>query len=332
MGQFPNITDKGKKELRILRLSEIGAMKPCAATVGFFDGVHRGHCFLIDRLRQLADNKGLSSAIITFDKHPREVMHADFQPKMLSTFEEKTERLAKAGADMCIVLSFSEMRNLSAYEFMRDVLRDKLNASLLLTGYDNRFGHNRSEGFDDYVAYGKRLGIEVMRGEPFVLNGIGVSSSVIRKLLEEGDAEAASMCLGRPYSIHGQVVRGKHIGTDIGFPTANIEPDLPTKLIPGNGVYAARINIIGKNDAIGLESMINIGTRPTFGGKSLTIEAHIFGFGSNIYGERIEAEFIRKIRDERRFSDACELAVQLRKDAKDVIEMLKNKSITYKKK
>ena len=174
-------------------------MRPCVATIGFFDGVHRGHRFLIERLKEDAQRTGLESTVITFERHPRQVLSADYQPKLLTTFEEKMLLLSKTGVDNCAVLQFDrQMALLTAREFMERVLSGLLNVKKLYIGYDHRFGHNREEGFEDYVRYGRELGIEVLQNTAFDLEGVNVSSSVIRSFLQEGEVEMAARCLGYP--------------------------------------------------------------------------------------------------------------------------------------
>ena len=196
--------------MNIIKFStETVTLAPCVATIGFFDGVHKGHRFLINHVIQEAVDSGLQSTVITFDQHPRQVLQSDYVPQMLSRFERKMSLLANTGIDNGVVLHFDkEIASLSSYDFMKNVLRDRLNVKKLVIGYDNRFGHNRDEGFDDYVRYGNELGIEVIRNQAFVLNGVNVSSSVIRSFLKEGEVEMAEMCLGYHYTIMGKVVHG----------------------------------------------------------------------------------------------------------------------------
>ena len=175
----------------------ITRLKPCVATIGFFDGVHLGHRHLIEAVRKEAEQQGLESTVVTFDRHPRQVVSTDFHPCLLSTQEEKLLLLDKTGINNCVVLPFDkEMASLSAREFMQTILADSLLTKVLFTGYDHRFGHNRSEGFADYERYGREMGMEVRRGDPFVLEGVSVSSSVVRSLLSEGEVGLASRCLG----------------------------------------------------------------------------------------------------------------------------------------
>ena len=161
-------------------------IEPCVATIGFFDGVHQGHRFLINQIKAVARAKGLRSALVTFSAHPRKVMQKDYQPQLLSTPKEKAELLATTGVDYCIVLDFTpEIARLTACEFMEDILKKKLNVASLAIGYDHRFGHNRAEGFDDYYQYGTKIGMEVLRAKACIINDVNVSSSVIRLLLQE---------------------------------------------------------------------------------------------------------------------------------------------------
>ena len=288
------------------------------ATIGFFDGVHIGHCHLINMLKKVARERGVESCVITFDRHPRQVVQPEWCPEMLTTLEEKTQLLKATGIDRCEVLHFDrEMANQSAHDFMQHTLKEKLGVSILVTGYDNRFGHNRSEGFEDYVRYGKEIGIEVIKGEELTDGSNNVSSSSIRRMLKEGRIEDATRCLGREYQLTGTVVGGEHIGRTIGFPTANIRPDDSSKLIPANGVYA--VDVWSQAGDINRErAMLNIGTRPTFNGTATTIEVHIPHFAGNLYGSTLSIAFLRKIREERKFDSPEALVEQLNKDLNNI--------------
>ena len=288
------------------------------ATIGFFDGVHIGHCHLINMLKKVARERGVEACVITFDRHPRQVVQPEWCPEMLTTLEEKTQLLEATGIDRCEVLHFDrEMANQSAHDFMLHTLKEKLGVSILVTGYDNRFGHNRSEGFEDYVRYGKEIGIEVIKGEELTDGSNNVSSSSIRRMLKEGRIEDATRCLGREYQLTGTVVGGEHIGRTIGFPTANIRPDDSSKLIPANGVYA--VDVWSQAGDINRErAMLNIGTRPTFNGTATTIEVHIPHFAGNLYGSTLSIAFLRKIREERKFDSPEALVEQLNKDLRNI--------------
>lgn len=289
------------------------------ATIGFFDGVHRGHQFMIDSLTTMAHAQGRQSLVITFDRHPRQVVHADYVPQLITTTDEKLQLLNATAADRIEMLHFdTQMAQLSAYYFMRQVLHEKYGVAMLLTGYDNRFGHNRAEGFADYVRYGEEMGMEVRQNTPIDIDGLRISSSLIRRLLAEGNITEANNCLGHPYSITGSVAHGFQEGRRIGFPTANIVPESAEKLVPGNGVYATRVSVEGGE---WMPAMLNIGTNPTFQRQQTTIEAHIIGFNGDIYGRKVRVEFARKLRDEQRFESVEALQKQLETDKKEV-EML----------
>lgn len=286
------------------------------ATIGFFDGVHRGHQFMIDSLTTMAHAQGRQSLVITFDRHPRQVVHADYVPQLITTTDEKLQLLHATAADRIEVLHFdAQMAQLSAYEFMRQVLHEKYGVAMLLTGYDNRFGHNRAEGFADYVRYGEEMGMEVLQNTPIDIDGLRVSSSLIRRLIVEGNITEASNCMGHPYSITGSVAHGFQEGRRIGFPTANIVPESAEKLVPGNGVYATRVSVEGGE---WMPAMLNIGTNPTFQRQQTTIEAHIIGFEGDIYGRKVRVEFGRKLRNEQRFESVEALQKQLEADKKEV--------------
>ena len=315
LNSFNNI----KPMIKITLNEGITDVCPSVATIGFFDGVHRGHRFLINNVVKEAASRGLQSTVVTFDRHPRQVLGSDFQPRLLSTNEEKMLLLSKTGVERCVMLPFSEqMAQMTACDFMKKILRDRLGVQVLIIGYDNRFGHNRSEGFDDYVRYGREMGIEVMSAQSFLLHGINVSSSVIRSFLQEGEIEMAENCLGYPYFFTGKVVKGFRVGHELGFPTANIEQDNMLKMIPSPGVYAVKVRIEGTVEL--KHAMMNIGTRPTFNGTQQTLEVHILNFNDDIYGKMISVAFVHKLRNERQFASKEALSEQLVKDAQMVEE------------
>ena len=315
LNSFNNI----KPMIKITLNEGITDVCPSVATIGFFDGVHRGHRFLINNVVKEAASRGLQSTVVTFDRHPRQVLGSDFQPRLLSTNEEKMLLLSKTGVERCVMLPFSEqMAQMTACDFMKKILRDRLGVQVLIIGYDNRFGHNRSEGFNDYVRYGREMGIEVMSAQSFLLHGINVSSSVIRSFLQEGEIEMAENCLGYPYFFTGKVIKGFRVGHELGFPTANIEQDNMLKMIPSPGVYAVKVRIEGTVEL--KHAMMNIGTRPTFNGTQQTLEVHILNFNDDIYGKMISVAFVHKLRNERQFPSKEALSEQLVKDAQMVEE------------
>lgn len=287
------------------------SLPPSVATIGFFDGVHRGHQYLIKQVTQEANAKRLASLVITFSNHPSKVIH-DKQIKELTPLKDKLSLLDKEGIDYCVVLPFTDdLSKLSAYDFMLSLLKNKLNINTLYIGYDNRFGHNREENFHDYVSYGKQININVLEAKALLLNNEEVSSSFIRSLLKKGKVELANTFLGYDYSIKGLVVDGNKIGRKLGFPTANIQPLFGEKLIPSDGVYAVVVNLNNKS----YKAMLSIGYRPTLkNGKNRTIEVNILDFNSDIYGMELEIVFKKYLREEILFDSLDELIVQLHKD------------------
>ena len=380
------------------------------ATIGFFDGVHRGHRYLINKVMERAHAHAQQSMVITFDRHPREVLQSDYQPQMLTTLNTKLRLLHETGIDRVEVLHFTrQLAALSARQFMAQVLKERLGVTTLVIGYDHRFGHNRAEGFDDYVRYGKELGIEVVQSSELTIHvdscspvsasseashassevshassevsnvsseasnvsseasnvssevaspveessfkarsfagkwGMHVSSSAIRRLLKEGDVGTADLFLDRPHTITGCVTHGFAEGRKMGFPTANLDTTGYPLLIPANGVYGVWVKIgyadavMGKCEATALAgltpempiptiddldgwlpAMLNIGTRPTFDGSTTTIEANIFNFNDDIYGQPMTIAFGLRVRNEQRFDSVEALEEQLHKDRKEV--------------
>ena len=292
------------------------------AAIGFFDGVHLGHRFVIEQLKMLAENNNSLSLIVTFGVHPRKVLQSGFQPKLLTTLPEKICLLEKQGVDACTILDFTpEIARISAYNFMKEVLKEQYNIGTLLIGYDHRFGHKRQDKFPDYVRYGEMLGMQVVLSERFSDNRLGnVSSSEIREALQNGQIEKANSMLGYPYFFEGKVVDGFKVGRKIGFPTANLQLEDKDKLLPASGVYAVKVTIDGETLYPG---MLNIGNRPTLANNNeMSVEVHIIGFDEDIYGQTIEVQFIRKIRDEKKFDDISKLIEQLEKDKKDVLNSM----------
>lgn len=313
--------------MQIIRGTSAIAPEPCVATIGFFDGVHSGHRYLIRQVKEIAAAKGLRSAIVTFPIHPRKVMNADYHPELLTTAEEKINLLSEIEIDYCLMLDFTpDISQLSAQEFMQKVLKERYQVKCLVIGYDHRFGHNRSEGFEDYVRYGEEIGIEVIRAKAYTSSiemgeerHVPVSSSLIRRLLHEGDVDLAARCLGYEYFLDGTVVGGYQVGRKIGFPTANLNVDNADKLIPADGVYAVWVEFDGKK----YMGMLNIGFRPTLdNGTQRTIEVNILHFHSDIYDKSIQLTFVKRTRPELKYSNIDELIVQLHKDAEETEAIL----------
>jgi riboflavin kinase/FMN adenylyltransferase len=284
-----------------------------------FDGVHRGHQFVLRHVVETARRRGLPSMAITFDK-----LKTTAAKTMLTPLDEKLLLLSRMGIDRTEVLPFTDaLRQMTARQFMQQVLKEQLHVQVLLTGYDNRFGYNREEGYDDYVRYGHELGIEVQQ-LPQAPDG-NVSSSIIRQLLTEGRVTEAAQLLGYPYTVMGRVAHGEHIGTSLGFPTANIVPDSDQQLIPANGVYAVKVQLDNSQEQ--KHAMMNIGHRPTFDGQQQTMEAHIFQLSQDLYDQHLSVSFIGRLRDERRFDSKEALKEQLRDDAIQTEELFKQENV-----
>jgi len=278
------------------------------ATIGMFDGVHRGHQFVLRQVVETARERGLQSMAITFD-------HSLHRDQVLTPLDEKKSLICAVGIDRIEVLSFTDqLRQMTAYEFMRQVLSEQLGVKVLLTGYDNRFGRNREKGFDDYVTYGHELGIEVLQ-----LPAEGnVSSSLVRQLLADGCVAEAAEALGHPYQMTGSVTHGEHIGTRLGYPTANLVPVEAHQLIPAPGVYAVSVELGGSVYG----GMMNIGHRPTFDGSHTTLEVHILHWSDDLYGRNVTIHFVERLRSEQRFESEEALKQQLMHDAAQVEELL----------
>ena len=292
---------------------------PTVATIGFFDGVHLGHRFLINQVKVATSQTGWKSSVITFPVHPRQVIQSEFQPQLLSSPEEKIELLDTTGIDNCILLPFTrELSLLTAWEFMQ-LLYEKYYVRMLVIGYDHRFGHNRAETFEDYCRYGRELGIHIMQATAYTQEHDKVSSSSIRRALLAGDVSTAKKYLGYNYFLEGTVVDGYKVGRKIGFPTANLSVDFPNKLIPSVGVYAVFVHVNGQK----YKGMLNIGHRPTINnGNDLSIEVHILDFQGDIYHQKIRIEFVDFLRPEMKFNSVDELISQMQKDKEVTIQSL----------
>ena len=283
------------------------------AATGFFDGVHLGHRMVIEQMRSVASEKGCGSMIVTFWPHPRSVLQQDADRlRLLTTLEEKRELCLGLGVDSFQVLQFSrEFSLMSAEEFVKGCLVDQLGVSTLILGYDHRLGHDSFDSPEQMMEVVASCGVEPVRVAEFSMDEAAVSSTRIRNCLLEGDVKGAKAMLGYRYGLHGVVVAGNRIGRTIGFPTANIQLYEPLKLVPGNGVYAVTVEVLGER----YKGVCNIGTRPTVGlGGGRTIEVHILNFDSDIYGLDLKMRFVTRMRDERRFDSLDALKEQLRLD------------------
>ena len=297
-----------------------------AVTIGFFDGVHKGHTALLSKLVSKAREKSLESVVITFSSHPREALNANYIPKLITLNSERYELLAISGIDYLVVLPFNEdIARRSFKQFMDDFLIEKFNAKYLLVGHDHHFGCDRINGFAQYKEYGEEKGVIVEREEPFKIKDDVISSSYVRRQILSGDVEKAAKALGYDYFIEGSVIPGFKLGKSIGFPTANLAISDVRKLLPSAGVYIATVNIEG--DKKEYTSMLYIGARPTFVNMSETksIEVHMFDFDDEIYQKKIRINFKKFFREEIRFETPAKLASQLNKDKQAIKEWFAKK-------
>lgn len=295
------------------------------ATIGMFDGVHRGHQFLLRELLLQARQRGWQSMVVTFFDHPRNLLYGTAE-RLLTTRDERKALLEACGVDKVVMLEFSDIQQQTAEEFMR-FLRERYDVSAVMMGYDHRFGSDRLTRYEDYVQAGKRAGVEVIHFEEATSSDLAtdartdadsgeknpISSSRIRKALQAGEIEAANEMLGREYSLYGKVVHGKGLGTRLGFPTANISLSDPDKLLPKDGVYAVETEISG----IVYKAVMNIGTNPTVQDRDeprTYIEVHIIGFEGNLYNQLMRVEILHRLRDEQRFESLELLRSQIEAD------------------
>ena len=287
---------------------------------GFFDGVHVGHRLVIEQLVKAAAARGDESMVITFWPHPRNVLQKEARSlRLLTTLAQKKQMLHDLGVDRVEVLSFTkDFSTMTMEDYLRHIMKE-YGATAILLGYDNRIGCDAADS-DQVARMAVSLGLEVIRTEMVPSEaGFAVSSTKIREKLEAGDIKEASQMLGYDYSMHGVVVSGNRLGRTIGFPTANMQLYEPLKLVPGNGVYFVKVNVLDRH----YYGMCNIGLRPTVGaGNARTIETNIFGFDEDIYGLDIEITFISRIREERKFDSLEGLKHQLEADRNTCLSLL----------
>lgn len=287
------------------------------ATIGFFDGVHSGHHALLSEVVRVARAEQQASVAITFAQHPRCVVDPTFAPALLLSDEARIAALSTTGVDHVVVLAFdSTMARLTAAEFMQQVLCDKLGVRHLLIGHDHRFGRDRAEGFEEYITYGKAMGITVHQATRYAFGQHNPSSSLIRQLLREGKVPLANALLQSHYTLTGVVVEGRRVGRTIGFPTANVQLDDAHCLVPAKGVYLVRTNYG--------DGVMNIGHRPTFTDKPelRTIEVHLLDTTIDLYGKVLEVALLTYLRAEQRFDTIDALTAQIHSDCQTARELL----------
>lgn len=289
-------------------------------TIGSFDGVHMGHRRIFSTLLNVSREMGGEPLVLTFDSHPRKILFPETPPKILTTGREKIKAIGDCGINDIVMLHFTkEIAEMHAIDFVNDMVFKRLGVIDLVIGYDHAFGKNREGNYEFLRQLSRKRGFGVTRAEPKNYESRPISSTWIRTELEDGNIDFANKLLGRNYTLSGLVVKGDGRGRLLDFPTANIVPDNPDKIIPRDGVYAVYIN----SGSMNLKGMLNIGTNPTFAKTERTIEVNIFDFNQDIYDKEIELKFHKRIRDEVKFKSAEDLIKQLHKDRSMALDMLR---------
>ncbi|WP_426483575.1 bifunctional riboflavin kinase/FAD synthetase [Flavobacterium sp. 2] len=292
-------------------INDFHSTKKTILTLGTFDGVHIGHKKILERITQNTENGKYESLVLTFFPHPRMVLQEKSEIKLLNTIAEKTKLLEATGIENLIIHPFNEsFSRLTAEEFVHSILVDQFQIQKIIIGHDHRFGRNRTANIDDLIAFGAEYGFEVEQISAQEIQDVSVSSTKIRKALDEGNMTLANDYLGYDYFLSGEVVKGKQLGRTIGFPTANIQIEEDYKLIPKIGVYAVKA-IVDQKEVFG---MMNIGFNPTVNGQKQTIEINLFDFDEDIYGKQIEVSLLKYLREEQKFGSVDLLKEQLNQD------------------
>ena len=311
--------------MKIIRsIAAFNSSEKTIVTIGTFDGIHIGHKKILKNLISTANKEGKKSVLLTFFPHPRMVLQKDKAILLLNTLDEKSMLLENMGLDYLIIHPFSkEFSRLTALDFVRDILVNKLNTSKLIIGYDHHFGKNREGNIHQLREYSSLYDFNIEEIPAQDIDDVSVSSTKIRTALKEGNLKTANTYLGYQYMLSGIVVSGKQLGGTIGFPTANIEVKEPYKLIPSSGVYIIKTQI----NTVVFSGIMNIGFNPTVLGKHQTIEAHLFNFSEDLYGKKITVTLIHFLREEQKFNSVEELVDQLNIDKQNAISYLSNNPI-----
>lgn len=305
-------------------LKDYNSTKPSVITIGTFDGVHIGHKKIINQLTSISSKNNLISILLSFFPHPKMVLQNDKELKLINTIQEKEGLLNSLNLDYLIIKEFTkEFSRLSALEFVRDILVNKLNAKHIIIGYDHHFGRNRTANIERLKEFGELYDFKVTEILAQDIDDIAISSTKIRKSLINGEITLANKFLGYNFFFSGNVVHGNNIGKTISFPTANIKIDAPYKLVPKNGVYIVK-TIIDNQITFG---MMNIGYNPTFNGKQKSIEIHFMNFNKNIYDKTLTIEMILRIRNEIKFNSVDDLKKQLEQDKLSTLNYIKSLNI-----
>lgn len=306
--------------MKIKTASDYKLLSNSVVTIGTFDGVHVGHKKIINRLVNIAREEKLQAIVLTFFPHPRMVVQKDTSIKMINTIDEKSDLLESEGVDHLVVKKFTKaFSRLTAREYVRDILVNTLHVKHIIIGYDHHFGRNRTANIDDLKAFGDIYDFKVTEISAQDINEVTVSSTKIRKALNEGDIKSANAFLGYNFMLTGTVIKGKGLGKKIGFPTANIKIEESYKLIPKKGVYVVKSQI---DENTTLYGMMNIGNNPTVNGTTQSIEVNFFDFSKSIYDTQVKIEILERLRDEQKFNSVEDLKIQLGLDMKNSNQFL----------
>ncbi|WP_339728009.1 bifunctional riboflavin kinase/FAD synthetase [Maribacter stanieri] len=305
--------------ITVRNISKYKEEYPTVITIGTFDGVHIGHLKILNKIINHAKSTALKSSVLTFFPHPRMVLQKDTNIKLLNTIDEKITILEKLGLDVLIIHPFTrEFSRLTATEFVRDILVNTLNIKKVIIGYDHRFGRNRTANISDLITFGSTYNFTVDEIPAQEIDDVSVSSTKIRKALEDGDIETANSYLGYEYMLTGTIIKGKGIGKQLGYPTANLYIAEDYKLIPKNGAYVVNSSIAD----ITIYGMMNIGYNPTVNGTERSIEINFFDFDADLYDQKIQINILVRLRDEHKFESIEALKAQLAKDKEKSIEFI----------
>ena len=297
-------------------INDFQSNKKTILTLGTFDGVHIGHKKILERITQNTENGKYESLVLTFFPNPRMVLQEKSEIKLLNTISEKSKLLEATGIENLVIHPFNEsFSRLTAEEFVHSILVNQFHIHKIIIGHDHRFGRNRTANIDNLIAFGAEYGFEVEQISAEEIQDVSVSSTKIRKALQNGNMTLANEYLGYTYFLTGEVVKGKQLGRTIGFPTANIQIEEDYKLIPKNGVYVVKC-IVNEQEIFG---MMNIGFNPTVNGQKQTIEVNLFDFDADIYGQNIQVSLLHYLREEQKFGSVDLLKAQLNQDKKDAL-------------
>ena len=296
-------------------------------TIGTFDGVHLGHQQILKQLIDTSRKSKLKSVLLTFFPHPRMVLQPDISMRLIQTIQEREKALQKTGLDYLVIHPFStEFSRLSADDYVKQILVEQLNVRKVVVGYDHRFGRNRTASLEDMYHYADIHEFEVIEINAEKIESTAVSSTKIRKAIDEGNIELANTYLGHSFTIEGMVIDGDKRGRELSYPTANIDLQNPHKIVPKQGVYLVKSNL---EDRI-IYGMMNIGTKPTFNAAMPSIEVHFFDWNGNLYGQAVQVELLKWVREERKFNTVEELQTQIQADEQYCRSSIPTSHVSYK--